>query len=62
MLLHSSTLVYSYKALNVTFMNLVYDIGLCNNNSFKGLEFEFNFELENFTKKCNNLPTTFYRS
>lgn len=42
-LLHSSTLVYTYKGFNVTFVNLVYDIGLRNNNSFKGLEFKFTF-------------------
>jgi hypothetical protein len=58
-LLQSKNIVYKYNNFTVTFMNIVYDIGLRNNNSFKGLEFKFNFEVENFTKKCNNLPTVY---
>ncbi len=61
-LLHSSTVVYSYKTINVTFLNLIYDIKLRNDNSFKGLEFKFTFELENFTKNCNNVPTNYSKS
>lgn len=61
-LLQSNSIVYSYKNFNVTYMNLVYEIGLRNNNTFQGLEFKFTFELENFTKKCNNVPTTFNKS
>ena len=61
-MLHSSTVVYNYKTINVTFANLVYDIKLRNDNSFKGLDFSFTFELVNYTTKCNNVPRTFNSS
>lgn len=35
------------------------DFGLRYDSTFKGLEYKFQFEVVNFTSKCNNLPTEY---
>lgn len=65
--LHNEDLVrinndnYTYKGITVNYTNAVLDVKL-NNVGFKGLQYTFLYEIENYTTECNVLPTAYNTS
>lgn len=56
-----NNITYKYKGETVNYTNAVLDVKL-NNIGFKGLQYSFFFELENYTTECNDLPTAYNQS
>lgn len=56
-----NNVTYTYNKIVAAYTNAVFDVKL-NNVGFKGLQYSFLFELDNYTKECNDLPTQYNAS